>query len=629
MQKLIPVLVVIVVLAGVGAFMFLRKPSAEVTYIVEDLLVYPENAPAGGTVYVTAVVRSLKAGSADIIFEIGGESFPQSIEFENEEQVLPVEFRYIAPSYVGPVQVKVGEVSKTVNVREARPASFRVTKLIGPSEAVRGKEVEVTAEVVNEGETQGTYRGELKLEGSVIKAVPPVTVGPGERKIISFKFTANQGGSLTIENYTGSLSLNVVEPYCRLEYLALEAPSTAYEGDVEVEVRVKNVGNVENEFSITLNPAPTKYYPGQRLRLAPGEEKIVTATYSMSAGNYTIQAGTLSASVSVQPAPAVKVKEITVPQLAVMGSQVSVKVKVSGTGTFTGRPNVEIEGNPVSPSPSEVSVSVSAGEEKEVTVTFAADRKGLCTFELGGKKKSFPVVGYQEVYLPGDYIKYSYTSSTSIPQLGQGLQDSGEFLLKYEGKENVGATECRKIKREITSSKLYPGGGNYDLLYSPDTDRAGFLYQAFSYRGGSVASELLYDTPLKILSFPLNQGPNASGSASTTIKNYQPIELSVAGNCTSESRVERLENITVAGKTVEAIKMVITLRVTGNATFRGQTNPVDSTTIITRYVNQAGVVLKEKTETTSRTKYSGIDITLIDIQEITLKELHLSRLSSL
>jgi hypothetical protein len=627
MQKLIPIVIVVAVVAGAGAFMFLRKPSAaEATYTVEDLLVYPENAPAGSTVYVTAVVKSLKAGSADITFEIGGESFPQSVEFENEGQVMPVEFRYVAPSTLAPVQVKVGEISKTINVREARPASFRVTKLVGPSEAVKGREVEVIAEVVNEGEREGSYQGELKLEGNVIRTTSPVTIGPGEKKVLSFKFTASQGGSLTIANYTGSLSLNVVEPYSRLEYLALEVPSTAYEGDVDVEVRVKNVGNVENEFSITLNPAPNKYSPSQRLRLAPGEEEIVTATYSMSAGNYTIQAGSYSKSINVQPAPAVKVKEITTPQLAVVGSQVSVKVKVSGTGTFTGEPKVEIEGSSVTTTPREVSATVS-GEDKEVTVTFTAGQKGLCTFELGGKKKSFPVVGYQEVYLQGDYIKYSYTSSMSIPQLGQGIQDSGEFLLKYEGKENVGATECRKIKREITSSSQYSGSGNYDLLYSPDTDREGFLYQAFSYRGGSTASELTYDRPLKILSFPLNQGPNASGSATATIKNYQPIELSVTGNCTAETRIEGVGTTPKGG--MEGIKMVITLRVAGNATFRGQTNPVNSTTVITRYVNQAGVVLYEKTETTSSTKYSGIDITLIDIEEITLKELHLSRLTSL
>jgi hypothetical protein len=633
MQKLIPIVVVVVAVAGACAFLFLRpagKPPAA-TYTVQDLLVYPENAPAGGVVYVTAVVRSLKAGPADVTLEIveTGETLSKSVEFENEDQVLPVDFTPVV-SKLGSLQVKVGEISKTIQVREALPPSFKVTKLTGPSTAVKGREVEVIAEVANEGEREGTYTGRISLNGTPVTPAKSEIVGPKSKKVISFKFTASQSGLLTIENYPGSLSLTVVEPYSRLEYLALEVPSTAYEGEVDVEVRVKNDGNVENELSIALttNPQlePIRYSPSQRIRLAPNEEKIVTVTYNMGPGNYTIQAGGLSKSLIVKSTPTVKVKEIALPQLAVVGSQISVKIKVSGSGTFTEEPKVEIEGSPVTTTPRQVSVSVS-GEEKEVAVTFTAGQKGLCTFELGGKKKSFQVVGYQEVYLPGDYIKYSYTSDTSIPQLGQKIQDSGEFLLKYEGKENFGGMECRKIKREITSSTQYSGSGNYDVLYTPDTDREGFLYQASSYRKGGVASELMYDKPLKILSFPLSQGPNATGSANVTIRNYQPIELSVTGSCTAESKIEGVETVPEVG--VQGIKMVITLQVKGKATFRGQTSDVDSTTTITRYVNQVGVVLKETTETTSKTKYSGIDITLIDKQTIILKELHLSRLTSL
>jgi hypothetical protein len=640
MQKLIPIVLVVVVAAAGGcALLLLKKPSGPAaTYEVQNLLVYPENPPVGSKVYLTAIVKALKTGPTDVTFEIEGSPYTVSVEFENEGQVVPVAFEYIAPSEVGKtVQIKVGEVSKSVTTREAKPPSFKVTKLIAPTQALRGREVEVYAEVTNEGEREGTYQGTLTLPDGSTRSVS-ATVGPKETKIIGpIKFKANQGGSLSISEGP-TVNLEVVEPYSKLEYVALEAPSTAYVGDIEVEVRVKNSGNVENTFSVDLT-VPSgitikKYFPAKSILLSAGEEKSVIITVEVaSPGSYTLQAGNLTQTVNAQAAPNIRVTEISTPEVSIVGSQVGVKVKVKnyGTeaGTFRERPVVKIGETTVTTTPAEISLTVGANEEKVTTLTFTVGEKGLCTLELGGKKKSFPVIGYQEVYMVGDYVKYSYTSSTKIPELGQELSDKGEFLLKYEGKESIGGRECRKIKREITSSQQYKVGPNYDVLYTPDTDREGFLYQAFSYRGGSLASELIYDTPLRILSFPLNVGATVTGEAGATIRNYQPIELSVAGRCGSEAKVEKLENITVAGKTVEAIKMVITLKVSGNATFRGQTNPVESTTTITRYVNAAGIVLKERTETVSKTKYSGIDITLIDIQDITLTETHLSRLTSL
>ncbi|MEM4973441.1 MAG: hypothetical protein QXR87_07030, partial [Candidatus Hadarchaeales archaeon] len=105
--------------------------------------------------------------------------------------------------------------------------------------------------------------------------------------------------------------------------------------------------------------------------------------------------------------------------------------------------------------------------------------------------------------------------------------------------------------------------------------------------------------------------------------------LTITGTCNSRAEVKGKENLTVAGQTVEATKIEIRLEVSGTATFRGQSGPVTSTTTITRWVNSAGVLLKERAVTSSSFVYMGQRITFTDEEYVELRSFNLSYLTKL
>ncbi len=637
MNKLVPILLVLVAAACGGAYMFLMRAPAGAEYTVEDLTVYPTEVPSGGKIYITALVKSARAGTVEVKFNIGGEEIPVETDFAEEGEEKLVAYEYPV-SELGELQIRAGDLSRTVTVRTPQPARFEVTRLEVPSQVLKGSQTAVVAEVVNRGEMRGNYQGGLSVAGTQVSTASAQGIDPGERRIVRFVFTATVGGSITLENYTGSpVSLNVVEPFTRFEYVDLAVPSTVYAGEVRIEGRVKNTGNVENEITVQLTVNPSANYtvsPRARLSLKPGQESTVTFIFSdLSAGSYILQFGDLpSKTLRVEPKPEVYVEDIIVPEVAIVGTQIPVKVVVkSGTtgGSFSGTLEAKVEGSTISSE--SISLTLGSNETREVSrVLSVGNTKGICTLEVGGKAKSLRVLGYKDLYVAGvDWMEYNYTSDMRVPELNQSIHDEGRFKYTYQGTKTVGDQTCREMRREITSSQQYGARPeqNYDLIYAPDTDKEAFLFQALSYRNGRMASEMSYSNPLKIFSFPL--AGEVQGSASVTIKNYQPIELTITGTCNSRAEVKGKENLTVAGQTVEATKIEIRLEVSGTATFRGQSGPVTSTTTITRWVNSAGVLLKERAVTSSSFVYMGQRITFTDEEYVELRSFNLSYLTKL
>lgn len=90
------------------------------------------------------------------------------------------------------------------------PPIFQVSNLnINPITVTVGEEVTITVLVVNKGGTSGTYTVTLKVDGGVVER-KSVTLNAGESETVTFKYTPQQEGtiSINVNGLTGSITVN-------------------------------------------------------------------------------------------------------------------------------------------------------------------------------------------------------------------------------------------------------------------------------------------------------------------------------------------------------------------------------------------------------------------------------------
>ncbi len=634
MNKAVPAIVVVLIL-GVAAYFLFLKPEQPVTekasYEVMELKVYPEDTPVGSKVYVTAKVKALKTGWIDVSISIGGEELTKSVEVENAGQVLLVDFEYI-PMQAGSFEVVAPEVAPiSFSVHEPTPPSFKVTKIDIPSRAIVGKEVVACIEVVNEGEMEGSYSGVLHIGAQDIHQRYPVTIGPKATRMISFRFTPTEAGKfdVTIENYVGSpVKITVEESRPEFSIEDLMVPSFAYVGEAQATVVVKNVGNDTGQYK------PEILVDGERITypraesIAPGEEKIFVFNLGeLTTGSHTIKAGDYSRILQVSEKPEVFVKDISVPEVVIVGSSVPVRITIRNNGTSTQTFSEDLIASPGGTQT--VTAEVAPGQEKIVDATVQATQKGIMYIEIGGKQKSVRVLGYKDLMLEDvDWLKYRFSSTNRIPELGQeyNFPESGTatVTVSYKGMVEIGGKKCRKVVSEIEG-----GEESYQIFYSPDTDTAAYLFALINYYQGSKTTEVEYDPPLQIASFPLEVGATSSSTSTMTVHNYYPIDITLSGQCTCQYEVVGTETVVVKGQPVEAFVVVVTIHLEGQATFRGEVCDVVSDTVITRRLNRVGILLKSEERTTSKVTYMGQQFTIISETNMELLDYSLTNLSQL
>ncbi len=209
----------------------------------------------------------------------------------------------------GTYNISISNLTKSFEV--LKPAEFKVSDLIvNPSEVEPNEDVEISADVKNIGEVEGTETLELNIEGS-LERTKDVTLEGGESTTVTFSITKEtpESYSVVIEDLSGSFK--VLEP-AEFEVSNLQvSPSEVETGEeVEISVDVKNVGEIEGDKTLELTvdgESKTK-----NVTLKPGESKSVTFTIAReSEGTYEVNLGELSSSFEVVT-PFIKPEESTV-----------------------------------------------------------------------------------------------------------------------------------------------------------------------------------------------------------------------------------------------------------------------------------------------------------------------------
>jgi outer membrane biosynthesis protein TonB len=93
-----------------------------------------------------------------------------------------------------------------------RPAEFSASNLIvTPASAATGDMIDITVDITNTGEEEGTYTAELRVNG-VLEDAQDVTLAGGETRKVTFATTKDSAGNYTVEVAGLSESFTVTEP---------------------------------------------------------------------------------------------------------------------------------------------------------------------------------------------------------------------------------------------------------------------------------------------------------------------------------------------------------------------------------------------------------------------------------
>lgn len=129
----------------------------------------------------------------------------------------------------GVYTVRIGEQQSILEVREAIPATFKLSNLkINPVESNVNEQIIITADIANIGEIKGTYTAELKING-VITQTDEMIMMPSASSFVIFKVIPDSPGMYMVNLGELSGQFTVLEPIIPIEIIPTCPPDTKWD----------------------------------------------------------------------------------------------------------------------------------------------------------------------------------------------------------------------------------------------------------------------------------------------------------------------------------------------------------------------------------------------------------------
>jgi hypothetical protein len=173
----------------------------------------PTSIATGEKVTIEAQVRNIN--SETDIFNIplmvnGVANDRKSIALApGETELLTFE---LTINHAGSYKISIADKESTLIVENPPPPDFRLSNLeINPTEVNIGENVVITASIVNNGGTQGSYTAELKIDGTT-NQTEKLIIPAGAEYILVFKVSKGLPGTYKVALGDLSGQLTVKEP---------------------------------------------------------------------------------------------------------------------------------------------------------------------------------------------------------------------------------------------------------------------------------------------------------------------------------------------------------------------------------------------------------------------------------
>ena len=400
---------------------------------VEDVELSDDEILEGETVEVTAELENdgEAEGSFTAEFQIDGETVD-----EEEVTVGPATTEAVTFSHQfdepGEYAIAVsGESGDTLEVKAAT-AEFEVDDVeLSADEIFEGETVEVTAEIANDGEAEGSYTAELQIDGEM-EDTADVTVDGGSAETVSFSQQFDEAGEYEIAVSGQSAGQLTVKPEPEPDLSVTRATlseSTITEGESgTVNATVENDGDAPGSLELELFVNET-VEDDASVSVDPGDEEIVTFDFlPEEAGEYAItvndeHAGTLSVET---PANLTVTNASLETHVVVEGESVTVSATVENDGDREGdlRTELVVDGEVEN----STTVSLGGHETETITFTYTPGDADEDEHEIAVNDAS---AGFLDVLEPADISVVTASLDAESIEEGESVQVTADI-------ENVG-----------------------------------------------------------------------------------------------------------------------------------------------------------------------------------------------
>jgi len=186
------------------------------------------------------------------------------------------------------------------------PPVFEVSNLIiSPDPVTVDEEVTITVTVSNTGGSSGSYVVSLKVNGE-LKESKEITLNVGESKTVTFKFVAEQEGTINVEinGLTGSFTVNPPPAIFEVSELSISSTTITVGEKVTISVKVTNTGGSPDSYTVTLK-VNGEVENSRDVTLNAGESTTVTFEYTAEReGTFSVDVNGLTGSFTANPPPA-------------------------------------------------------------------------------------------------------------------------------------------------------------------------------------------------------------------------------------------------------------------------------------------------------------------------------------
>jgi uncharacterized ubiquitin-like protein YukD len=251
-KKLAGIIIACAVVVGVVVVVLIPRltPSPEpAEFALSNLLIAPAEPAPGEFVTITVDVQNVgeQEGTYDLRLMIDGLiEQSRNVTLDGAQQTT-VAFT-IQRDTQGSHSIEVGNLSGSIEV--LAPAEFHVSNLnLSPAKIRPGEVVNITVDVQNVGEQEGTYDLGLEVDGTVEQS-KAVTLSGGESSIVSFTVTkqAEKTYNVAIDGLTGSFEVSIDWKVIGKQYQAADGLTVTL-NTFEI---VKKPGSYQYQITYTL-----------------------------------------------------------------------------------------------------------------------------------------------------------------------------------------------------------------------------------------------------------------------------------------------------------------------------------------------------------------------------------------
>ena len=422
----------------------------------------------------------------------------------------------------GEYEVQFSETAVgTLSVEPPASPDIQIREItLSDDEIEIGEPLEVTVEVANDGDAQGTFTGNLEVGEAGVVDTEEVSVPPGETRTTTLTHTPEASGTYSVAvNGESAGELEVVEPAPDVEVTDVTVSDDEVEvgESVDVSVEARNDGDAAGTLSVALEGDDGSEIRRETVDIDPDETETVEFSETLeTGGTYELRGnGERLRTIEVLEPESVSVVSANLSKPAVVtGETVEVSAVFENDGDVEGTVDAELRAGDTTINTE--SVTVDGGETETVTFTESFDEPD--TYDLSVNGESAGVLEVTEPASPDVSVAGVSVSDDEI-EAGESITVTVDVANDGDASGSITVTVDRADGSGIGSEVVELGPGETDTVTFTES----------------------FTTPGTV-------GLRVNGASAGSIRVLEPADISMGDPQLSDEEIVTGESVTVSAQ---------------------------------------------------------------------------------